>query len=243
MKESREIIRPQNEPVELERPFDSPVQMGRYASYRDMPGEGFQLLDYWRAIRKRLWLVVGIAVLITTLTAIYMARRPNVYAARAVVQVDLEQTNPELVTSDRQRPVLNSDPAYFNTQLQLLYSDGLLRRVIKEHNLDENEEFKKLKNEGTTSAWRSALRSLGLATDDKQKLESQASDVADSNLVTSEEIAEAVRVAPFVDVIKKNLGLDPIRESRATVKDTRLIQITLAAHESGACRIRGQFDR
>ncbi len=225
MKESRELIRPTlNEPAELERAMDSPFQTGRYPSYRETPGEGLQLLEYWRAIRKRLWLVVGIAVLITTLTAIYMARKPNIYSARAVVQVDLEQTNPELLTSDRQRPVLTSDPAYFNTQLQLLYSDGLLRRVIKEHNLDENPEFQKLKAEGTTSAWRSALRSLGLATDDKPKPET--SDLAESNLATSEEIAEAVRIAPFVDVIKKNLSLDPIRESRATVKDTRLIQIS-----------------
>lgn len=231
MKESRELIRPSlNDTAELERAIDSSVQTGRYPSYREAPGEGLQLLEYWRAIRKRLWLVVGIAVLITTLTAIYMARKPNVYAARAVVQVDLEQTNPELLTSDRQRPVLTSDPAYFNTQLQLLYSDGLLRRVIKEHNLDEHPEFLKLKAEGTTSAWRSALRSLGLATDDKPK--SDPADLSESSLATSEEIAEAVRVAPFVDVIKKNLSLDPIRESRATVKDTRLIQISFQNTDS-----------
>ncbi|MBK9216005.1 MAG: polysaccharide biosynthesis tyrosine autokinase [Chloracidobacterium sp.] len=225
MKESRELIRPSlNDTAELERVLDSSVQTGRYPSYREAPGEGLQLLEYWRAIRKRLWLVVGIAVLITTLTAIYMARKPNVYSARAVVQVDLEQTNPELLTSDRQRPVLTSDPAYFNTQLQLLYSDGLLRRVIKEHSLDENPEFQKLKAEGTTSAWHSALRSLGLATEDKPKAD--APELSESNLATSEEIADAVKIAPFVEVIKKNLGLDPIRESRATVKDTRLIQIS-----------------
>ena len=76
------------------------MQTGRYAAYRET-AEANQLLDYWRAIRKRLWLVVGIAVLITTLTAIYMARKPNIYAARAVVQVDLEQTNPDLAVTDR----------------------------------------------------------------------------------------------------------------------------------------------
>jgi polysaccharide biosynthesis transport protein len=234
MKESREIIRtPINDAAELERPFEAPVTIGRYPSYRETV-ESNQLLDYWRAIRKRLWLVIGIAVLITTLTAIYMARKPNVYAARAVVQVDLEQTNPDLAVTDRQRPIISSDPAYFNTQLQLLYSDALLRRVVKEHNLDQNEEFQKLKTENSTSAWRSALRSLGLATEDKPKKEAGETE---SNLVTSEEIAEAVRLAPFVEIVKKNLGLDPIRESRATVKDTRLIQITfqhtnpeLAAH-------------
>src|SRR5436190_7512715 len=140
MKEIRELVptKTTDTVVELERPFDTHVVpgTGRYPAYRDVYGpEGFQILDYWRAIRKRLWLVIGIAVLITTLTAIYMARKPNIYSARAVVQVDNEQNNPDLVTSDRQRPISASDPAYFNTQLQLLWSDGLLRRAVKEHNL------------------------------------------------------------------------------------------------------------
>ena len=42
---------------------------------------------------------------------------------------------------------------------------------------------------------------------------------------SSEEIAEAVRLAPFVDVIKKNLTVEPVREARGTVKDTRLIDV------------------
>src|SRR3954468_11688959 len=89
-----------------------------YPAYRGAEApQGFQMLDYWRAIRKRLWLVLGIAVLMTTLAAIYMARKPDVFRAQAVVQVDNEQNNPDLVTSDRQRPISNPDPSYFNTQL------------------------------------------------------------------------------------------------------------------------------
>src|SRR5687768_11065648 len=111
MKESREIFRkPLNEPVEIERVFDAQIVPGpgRYPSYREFDAaDGFQLLDYWNAIRKRLWLVIGIAVLITTLAAIYMARKPNIYAAQAKIQVDLEQTNQDLVTSDRQRSAAN----------------------------------------------------------------------------------------------------------------------------------------
>src|SRR5690606_40259353 len=100
-------------------------------------------------------------VIATTLATIYMARKPNVYLAQARIQVDLEQTNPDLVTSDRQRPVSNPDPAYFNTQLQLLSSEALLRRVVKEHNLDTNRQLQDSLNQG--SALQGFLRSLGLA--------------------------------------------------------------------------------
>lgn len=228
MKETREIIKnPLSETSELERQSDAQTAIGgKYPSYRESHADGLQLIDYWRAIRKRLWLVIGITVLSTLLAAIYMARKPNVYLATAKVQVDLEQVNPDLVTSDRQRPLSNPDPSYFNTQLQLLWSDALLRRVVKERNLDANPEFETAKNENSTSTLRSILRSVGLATDDKKDSASLEDYTSDSALATSEEIAEAQRLAPYVDVIKRSLEIDPVRESRATVKDTRLISIS-----------------
>ena len=232
MKETREIIpAPIREANELERPFEPQmVPTGRYPGYRGgyPEAEGFQLLDYWRAIRKRLWLVIGIVVLVTTWAAIYMARKPNIYQASATVQVDLEQTNPDLVTNDRQRALPNPDPAYFNTQLQLLASDSLLRRAIKEHNLDTNKDFQAAKASGSVSTLRSMLRAIGLASDDKKPLSDSPESALPENstLASSDEVAEAVRLAPYVDIIKRDINVEPIRETRATVKDTRLIEIS-----------------
>ena len=230
MKESRELIQTlKAEPLEFERQFDPQIVsgMGRYPAYRETYAQdGFQLLDYWRAIRKRIWLVIGIAVLVTTLAAIYMARKPDIYSAKAQVQVDLEQSNQDLAINDRPR-ISNADPSYFNTQLQLLNSDTLLRRVIKEHNLDTNNEFQKAKNEGATSPWRAMLKAIGLASDDsKNARKGEPTSVpSSSTTVSQDEIAEAVRLAPYVDIIRKNLSVDPVRDSRVTVKDTRLIDV------------------
>ncbi|MBK9153281.1 MAG: hypothetical protein IPM25_03525 [Chloracidobacterium sp.] len=202
MKESRELVpQPKSDFFEFDRVFEPQVvgQTGRYPAYREnYAQDGFQLLDYWRAVRKRIWLVVGIAVLITTLVAIYMARKPDIFLARATVQVDLEQTNPDLMT-DRQRPLLTADPSYFNTQLQLLNSDTLLRRVIKEHNLDTNADFQKIKAENGTSAMRSMLKAVGLAREEaKPAVPNSETNSEDSSntLVSADEIAEAVRLAP-----------------------------------------------
>ena len=233
MKEKREIIaRPIAEGSLIERPFNDrfSTEIGRYPGYRQIgTPEGYQLLDYWRAIRKRLWLVVGITVLVTTLTAIYIARKPNIFMARGIIQVDLEQNNPDLITPDRQRPISNPDPSYFNTQLQLLGSETLLRRVLKANNLDANKEFQKAKAEASTSVLRSALKSLGLAGDtasSQGSTDQNANPFAESGLISSDEIDEALRLAPYVELLRNNLEINPIRESRATVKDTRLIEIT-----------------
>ncbi len=232
MRDSREIIHKQVETIDIEQPFvPQPLNAnGSYGAYRDVIGqEGFQLATYWRIIRKRFWLVVGIAVLLTTLTAIYMARKPDVFQATATIQVDSEQVNPDLVTSDRRLPLNNQDPSYFNTQLQLLTSDSLLRRVVKELSLDSNKEFQKAKTENSVSAWKSMLKAVGLASDDTKKTTSGVEEVSISpsgGLASSEEIEEAMRLSPYVEVVKKSLSVEPVRESRGTIKDTRLIEIS-----------------
>lgn len=232
MKDSREIITKQTvDKVEIERPFEPqvPITSTNYQMYR---GENIReqnpLFEYWKAIRKRLWLVIGITVLLTTLTAIYMARRPNIYMATSIVQVDLENAKQDMVASDRRMPSSNTDPAYFNTQLQLLTSDSLLRRTIKELSLDNNKEFQKAKSEKSVSPLRAMLKAVGLAGEDNKEKEGveevPLSETTD--LVSSEDIAEAIRLAPYVDIIKKSISVDPVRESRASFKETRLISIS-----------------
>lgn len=225
MKESREIARRRGlEPVELDKVPEQVIaaNTGRYPDYRNAHGStGFQLVDYWRAIRKRLWLVAGVAVIVTILAAVYMARKPNIYQAKAIIQVDLEQINPDLVTNDRQRPMSNPDPSYINTQLQLLGSDALLRRVIKDHSLDTNKEMQAGLQGG--SAFQGLLRSLGLSGS-APKSEPDYTKIAEGP--GAEDIAEAIRLKPFVEQIKPNLNIEPVREARASFKDTRLIELT-----------------
>ena len=233
MKETREIIPTRHvERRDIERPADVPFpDNGTYSTYRPQAEQGsFQIYEYWRAVRKRLWLVVGIAVLVTTLAALYMSRKPNVYSANSTVQVDLEQANPDLVSADSHRPMgANSDPAYFNTQLQLLTSDALLRRVVKEMDLEHNQEFVTTVNEASVSTTQSILRGLGLANRDtapKTSREYKDPEVNTTDPKSAEDMKEALRVLPFVDALKKGINIEPVRESRSTYKETRLIEIS-----------------
>ncbi|HKR02762.1 MAG TPA: Wzz/FepE/Etk N-terminal domain-containing protein, partial [Pyrinomonadaceae bacterium] len=72
-------------------------------------GGGYaRLREYWGSIRKHLWLIVGITVIVTMLAAIYMARQPDIYEARTRVQVDLELSNPALGSIKSNSFVLNT---------------------------------------------------------------------------------------------------------------------------------------
>src|SRR4029453_14293700 len=108
------------------------------------PEGQMHLRDYWRTIRKRLWLILGIALIVSSISVIRQARLPDIYAARSRVQVDAENYSPALGASKGATYYIDNsyvDPEYFNTQLQILTSPTLLRRVAKNLDLEHNRNF------------------------------------------------------------------------------------------------------
>ena len=159
------MVRREEDPGEIDRRMDdaSPYRSGYGYGGEAGPEGEVRLLDYWRAIRKRLWLVIGVAALITTLAMIYVARKPDVYEASSRVQVDLEN-NP--MYAGKTTPMIYSpmnDPAYFNTQLQILTSPGLLRRVVKTLDLEHNQAFLRPQSAQSRSTWKTIMQMWGVS--------------------------------------------------------------------------------
>jgi succinoglycan biosynthesis transport protein ExoP len=194
-------------------------------------GEPAHLRDYWRSVRKRLWLVIGLAALITALTAVLLVRRPNVYEATSRVQVDLENANSVLGSSKNGSVVVNNavnDPAYFNTQLQILAGQGLLRRAVKTLDLEHNSAF--LASAQHRSVWQRFESLAGLAGREQNADSAATGRIplvgAVATTASREDLAEAERLAPYVDVLQRNLQIEPVKETRLPVKETRLIEIS-----------------
>jgi succinoglycan biosynthesis transport protein ExoP len=205
---------------------------GYYKSYNTE--SAVHLRDYWRSVRKHLWLITGIVVLMTTLAVIYMARKPNIYEAQARVQVDLENTNSSLGSSKSGSFVFNNpvnDPAYFNTQLQILSGPGLLRRVVKILDLEHNPAFRSADSEQKASMWQTLLRTVGLGDKEKNKEgvgDQAAREVpltASASSSTREDLAEAKHLSPYVSQLQGGLRVEPVKETRLSIRETRLIDI------------------
>ena len=134
--------------------------------YGEIEGEGeVHLREYWRAIRKRIWMVIGLTLLSGMLATVYVARKPNIYQAQARVQVNLENSSPTGNNTKSAAVVVNNqanDPAYFNTQLQILVSNGLIRRVVRTLDLEHNPEFLNANASQKRSTWQSVLQTLGV---------------------------------------------------------------------------------
>ncbi len=196
--------------------------------------EKIHLRDYWLAARKRIWLILSITLLVTALTTVYMANKPDIYEAEARIQVNLESPNPALGTTSKNGSVIvNSynDPTFFGTQMQILTGPGLLRRVTKTLDLEHNQTFLHPDSLRNTSTWQNILRAFGLrkpprveTPDPAQDQLPLTSEVAPAS--AKEDLTDAKRLAPYVKALQDNLTVEPVKETRLSVRDTHLIDIS-----------------
>lgn len=226
MKPSLELAKKENVADALDRPIETPPSYN-YGVDPNAENE-VHLLDYWRAIRKRLWLVLGIVALVTMLAVVYVARKPDLYEAQARVQVDLEDAGAII---NKTQPLYGptDDPIYFNTQLQILVSPGLMRRVVRTLDLEHNPDFFKGNPAQRQSTWQTLKRMVGLGSKPPETTpKSQDQLPLTTNVAQAtarEDLNEAKRLEPYVNMILGGLKVEPVKESRGYYKETSLIDI------------------
>lgn len=182
------------------------------------------LRDYWRSVRNHLWLILCITAVITTVAAIYMARQPDIFAARVRVQVDAD-TNPGVGAFKGNQVIVNNtydNPLYINTQIQILSSASLLSRVVKTLDLEHNQGFLRPVSQ-SRSTWQSILSMVGIRRNTPEPEKPRPSErltlTPKSGPATSADNLEEVnKLAPHVESLKRLLDVQQ-------VKDTRLIEI------------------
>jgi polysaccharide biosynthesis transport protein len=197
--------------------------------------EKIHLRDYWLAARKRIWLIISITLIITALTTIYMANKPDIYEAEARIQVNPESPNPALGATSKNGSVIvsnsYSDPTFFGTQMQILTGPGLLRRVTKTLDLEHNATFLHPESLRSTSTWQNVLRIFGLRKSPLKEMPDPAQDELPltsevAPAIAKEDLTDAKRLAPYVKALQDSLTVEPVKETRLSVRDTHLIDIS-----------------
>src|SRR5436305_14774781 len=128
MNQATKLVKREDEPGEIDRRFDDAANYrGGVYGYGPEGSEGeVHLLDYWRAIRKRLWRVLGVAALITALSTIYVARKPDAYEAKSQVEVGLQNNT---MYDGKSAPMIYSpvdETGYGHIRHQISTSPGFL---------------------------------------------------------------------------------------------------------------------
>jgi succinoglycan biosynthesis transport protein ExoP len=187
------------------------------------PEGEMHLRDYWRTIRKRLWLILGLTLIVCTIAALKQAQQPDMYQARARVQVDTESYSPALGASKGDSYYIDNstmDPEYFNTQVQILSSPTLLRRVVSTLDLEHNRDFLDPKVENR-STWQRLRAMMGFGHQGKDPgrnpnmaVPERHDSVLASTLAATDDQANIERLAPYVASLQGMLDVEQVKKTR-----------------------------
>ncbi|WIG95068.1 polysaccharide biosynthesis tyrosine autokinase [Myxococcus sp. SDU36] len=157
------------------------------------------LMQHVRAVWRRKWVVLGVAVVVLALTAAHTLRQPKVYSASASLIIDvmaprfLDGEVKEVMGEERSNYWFNKE--YYATQSQIITSRAVAGRVVDKLGLSTDADF------------------LGLAhvTDEKTRL--QAMQGADAVAL----LQSRIRVIPARDSRVMNVAVDDFDAKRAAL--------------------------
>lgn len=207
---------------------------GYYGAPEQQFSEKIMLKYLLSNIRKR-WIFIFLLTLVVTVgSVVYVAQKPDYFTSRARVQVNAENSVLPAGTNNGSGPIIISnaanDPSYFATQLQVLEGSGLLMRVVKTLDLENNADFRNPSAARRKNAWQNVKRLVGLGDDDTTSKDNEInnSNQTQLNLTSNETLdvdSTTDRYAAYVRAIKRDLVVAPVRDARTANRETRLIEI------------------
>lgn len=149
--------------------------------------EETHLRDYWRVIRRRLWIPISVVIVVVTLATIYNLRLPSIY--EGVTEIELEREDRVVNLKDLQINMAGDDSQYINTQLKIMQSPRVAYLVAKSLDLEHNSDF-----------------GVRPANQNSQTLEVTNGE--------SDDQADMERLTPLTDTLIGSVEIKPVRETR-----------------------------
>jgi polysaccharide biosynthesis transport protein len=167
-----------------------------------------------RTLRKHRWLLMGVVIGVTAISAGVAFSMRDVYQPTARLEIDPLE-NGIRTLHEIESPAAQSDSDYLDTQVQILQSDGLAMRAIRALKLDRNPEFT-----GKNDA---------LADESKDSEVSQGNPglQPDSSFFREQlDLAESTpSEATALRIFHRGLSVNPVRGSR-------LVEVSFTSHDS-----------
>jgi capsular exopolysaccharide synthesis family protein len=178
---------------EMATQLDLKRDYGYYGYGHGVTGEreGTHLRDYWRIVRRHIWIPIGVMALVTTAVAIYNLRSPSIF--EGVTKIQIERQDQVVNLKDVQINMGGGeDSQYINTQLKILQSPRVAWIVVRTLDLEHNAEFLP-----------EAARPFNPREENLQIIEGESDEQADID-----------RLRPFIDTLLANAEVRPVRETR-----------------------------
>lgn len=137
------------------------------------PQESSDFFEYWRAVSKRRWSIFGLTLLVSILALLVVSSMRPIY--RATVTLLIEPGRSKIVSIEEVYSQGLIQREYYQTQVEILKSEDLARKVVQKLNLTEHPDYDPRRQSG---GWLDMLTSNPFETEDNEA--PAASDVLKS---------------------------------------------------------------
>ena len=181
----------------------------------------FNVRELWRILRKRKFLIIAVAVIVTSVVIVVAFQSKSIYQASATIEVEKE--NHTLVRSgDVVIQTDGDDDGDYNsinmkTKIRLLESRPLLEDVVTALDLDKNPRFLDVNSNKSIMESLRTIGSkfhLGGAPAEPQPAKAVSIQLKGTGARSPEESA---RLAPYVAVLQSHLTAEPLEDTRMLV--------------------------
>ena len=163
------------------------------------------LSEYYYVLRKHRWLILGVLIIMVTLTMFFTFMMKPVYQATASLIIDKEQSKSPLTGERTDYENYMSQSLTFNTHFKLITSRQVLEEVVRNLKLDRrNEDIE-------VSPWKKLLTQVK----------------GNIRLLLNKEkpvLTPEARLSMTIKALRKNLDIEHVR-------DTRLLKISAEDHD------------
>lgn len=190
--------------------------------YGNEEEEGMRLRELWHTVKKRKWLILTIAVIVTTLVIIEAYRTKSTYRASAFIEMVKER--PSVKPAAGGVVIQTDEDSYYpqlsiNTSLFRLTSEPLLEDVVANLRLDENPQFMEPQRASVWEAIQSILHRASLKKQESQTPPAVAPLTMGAPSRGPRSPEESERLASFVSMVAGGLQAEQVKETR-TLKVT-----------------------
>jgi len=185
---------------------------GYSSVYDDTLAGKRSLKQYFNIVYKRLPLIVAITLIVTAAVAFYSYRQPSIYQARTSLIIEprrAPQTQKDAININ-----FGDDQKYYNTQLQLLQSQGLMKSVVVSLGLQRDPNALGSQSAGLFAGVRSLFSSsakVAPSTDAAPII----NDSAKPNDAITEQLTpeENKRASEYAAILAGGLTVDPVERT------------------------------
>ena len=188
------------------------------------------LMRMWRAIRKRMLMIIVISIIVTSVVTVEVYRTKSTYQASTTVEIGKDSrtlTSGNLVFQTEERDDLYYVQAAMKTKIRQLQSRPLLEDVVVNLKLDQNPRFMDVT---TRKSILESLKSIaGRLTPGEPWTPPTIQQTATTASTGERSREESAHLAPYVNVLAANLRAEPLSDTRMLVISFTHTEPVLAA--------------